>query len=234
MAPFAVRLSSSSGMRSRGKQHPERFRVIARFQIFILAGRNQLMKHIKNRLPALLIGIGLFFSATASVHAQSHWVDKVTLYFPNRILDIMDVFSLNIGVGLTAHAALRATHEVEIGGGFSATAQMIKDHNRQYGFARRNGVYSEIGPVIATDMERRPAFLLAKEYWWDKDGLIKPSDEQFLPKEGVFDFWEIGGSLGLGVIEADVSIHPVEILDAVLGFFFIDITDDDMTFENFR
>jgi hypothetical protein len=186
-------------------------------------------------MAAVLIGFAMLFSASASVHAQSHWMDKVTLYFPNRILDLLDSFTLNMGVGLTAHASLRATHEAEIGGGYSATAQMIKDHNRQYGFARRNGVYSGIGPFVATDMERRPAFLLAREYWWDKDGLVTPRDEvPFLPKEGAVDFWEIGGSLGLGVIEADVSIHPVEILDAVLGFFFIDICDDDLTFENFR
>ena len=140
------------------------------------------MKHMKHRLAAILIGIGMLFSASASVHAQSQWMDKVTLYFPNRILDLLDSFSLNIGVGLTAHASLRATHEVEIGGGFSATAQMIKDHNRQYGFARRNGVYSGIGPIVATNMERRPAFLLAKEYWWDKDGLISPSDGWNSPK----------------------------------------------------
>ncbi len=192
------------------------------------------MKHTNHRLTAVLTGICLLFGASSSLHAQSQWMDKVTLYFPNRILDILDVFSLNLGVGLTAHASLRATHAAEIGGGFSATAQMIKDQNRQYGFARRNGVYSGIGPIVATNMERRPAFLLAKEYWWDKDGLVSPSDEIFLQKEGAYDFWEIGGSLGLGVIEADVSIHPVEILDAVLGFFFIDITDDDLTFENFR
>lgn len=193
------------------------------------------MKHTKHRLAAVLIGIGMLFGASASVQAQSHWMDKVTLYFPNRVLDLLDAFTLNIGVGLTAHASLRATHELEIGGGFSATAQMVKDHNRQYGFARRNGYYSGIGPFVSTDMERRPAFLLAREYWWDKEGLVTPSDEiPFQPKEGAVDFWEIGGSLGLGVIEADVSIHPVEILDAVLGFFFIDISDDDLTFENFR
>ncbi len=192
------------------------------------------MKHTKHRLATILIGIGMLFSASASVHAQSQWVDKVTLYFPNRVLDLLDVFSLNIGVGLTAHASLRATHELEIGGGVATTAQMVKDYNRQYGFASRNGYYSGAGPFVSTNMERRPAVLLAKEYWWDKDGLVTPSDEIFLPKEGAIDFWEIGGSLGLGVIEADVSIHPVEILDAVLGFFFIDITDDDLTFENFR
>ena len=192
------------------------------------------MKHTKHRLAAILIGIGMIFSASASVHAQSQWVDKVTLYFPNRVLDLLDSFSLNIGVGLTAHASLRATHELEIGGGFATTAQMVKDYNRQYGFASRNGYYSGAGPFVSTNMERRPAVLLAKEYWWDKDGLVTPSDEIFLPKEGAIDFWEIGGSLGLAVIEADVSIHPVEILDAVLGFFFIDISDDDLTFENFR
>ena len=192
------------------------------------------MKHTKHRLAAILIGIGMLFSASASVHAQSQWVDKVTLYFPNRVLDLLDVFSLNIGVGLTAHASLRATHELEIGGGVATTAQMVKDYNRQYGFASRNGYYSGAGPFVSTNMERRPAVLLAKEYWWDKDGLVTPSDEIFLPKEGAIDFWEIGGSLGLGVIEADVSIHPVEILDAVLGFLFIDICDDDLTFENFR
>ena len=192
------------------------------------------MKHTKHRLAAILIGIGMLFSASASVHAQSQWVDKVTLYFPNRVLDLLDVFSLYIGVGLTAHASLRATHELEIGGGVATTAQMVKDYNRQYGFASRNGYYSGAGPFVSTNMERRPAVLLAKEYWWDKDGLVTPSDEIFLPKEGAIDFWEIGGSLGLGVIEADVSVHPVEILDAVLGFFFIDISDDDLTFENFR
>ena len=78
------------------------------------------MKHMNHRMAAVLIGIAMLFSASASVHAQSQWMDKVTLYFPNRILDILDVFSLNIGVGLTAHAGLRATHEVAIGGGFSA------------------------------------------------------------------------------------------------------------------
>ena len=192
------------------------------------------MKHMKHRMAAVLIAFGMLFGASTSVHAQSQWMDKVTLYFPNRVLDLLDVFSLNIGVGLTAHASLRATHELEIGGGVATTAQMVKDYNRQYGFASRNGYYSGAGPFVSTNMERRPAVLLAKEYWWDKDGLVTPSDEIFLPKEGAIDFWEIGGSLGLGVIEADVSIHPVEILDAVLGFFFLDITDDDLTFENFR
>ena len=163
------------------------------------------MTHTKHRLAAILIGVAMLFSASATAHAQSQWMDKVTLYFPNRILDLLDVFSLNIGVGLTAHASLRVTHEAEIGGGYSSTVQMVKDYNRQYGFARRDGVYSGFGPFVATDMKQQPAYLLAREYWWDKEGLVTPSDKHFLPREGEADFWEIGGSLGVGVIEADVS-----------------------------
>ena len=47
------------------------------------------MKHTKHRLAAILLGIGMLFSASTSLHAQSQWMDKVTLYFPNRILDIL-------------------------------------------------------------------------------------------------------------------------------------------------
>ncbi len=37
----------------------------------------------------------------------------------------------------------------------------------------------------------------------------------------------------MGVIEADVDIHPLEWIDAVLGFLLIDIKGDDLTFEDF-
>ena len=75
---------------------------------------------------------------------------------------------------------------------------MVKDHNRQYGFARRDGAYSEIGPLVATDMQRRPAYLLVKEYYWDKDGLVTPSEEHFMPKEGVFARVIVGGVVRAG------------------------------------
>ena len=53
-------------------------------------------------------------------------------------------------------------------------------------------------------------------------------------RDGARDYWEIGGALGAGVIEAKVALHPIDILDAFLGFFLIDIKGDDLTFENFK
>ena len=51
------------------------------------------MKHTKRRFAAILLGIGMMFSSAASLHAQSQWLDKVTLYFPNRVLDLLDSFT---------------------------------------------------------------------------------------------------------------------------------------------
>lgn len=186
-------------------------------------------KITKTILLALFCSIFFFQSATA--HAQ--WIDKLTLYIPNRIIDLMDVFSLNIGLGPTAHAELRATRAAQIGGGISYTFRGEKDFNRQYGFALQNGVFGYCGPAVFEDIDRRPAYLLAKDFWLETDGVLDPKDPVYDPETGAIDFWEIGGSLGAGIIEADVSIHPIEILDAFLGFFFIDIRHDDLTFESF-
>ena len=39
---------------------------------------------------------------------------------------------------------------------------------------------------------------------------------------------EIGASVQLGVVGADVTVDPLEILDCLAGFIFLDITDDDL------
>jgi len=187
------------------------------------------VKHLRT-LSAVCIGLFLFFNA-ASAHAQ--WVDKLTLYVPNRVLDLMDAFTLNIGLGPTAHAELRATRAVQIGGGVSWTFRGEKDFNRQYGFALQNGAFGYLSPLVYEDLDRRPAYLLAKDFWLKTDGILDPKDPVYDPHTGAIDFWEIGGSLGAAVIEADVSIHPIEIADALLGFFFIDLRGDDLTFESF-
>ena len=49
---------------------------------------------------------------------------------------------------------------------------------------------------------------------------------------GPRDFWAIGGSLGF-IIDAGVYIHPVEWADFALGFFMLDIREDDLTFDTF-
>lgn len=185
---------------------------------------------MKKILSGIVFALMLF--AGMELHAQ--WVDKVTLYVPNRILDLLDVFSLDIGGGPAARAELRFTHAAQVGGGFGYTANLVKDTNRQYGYAMQNGWSGFLPGIAAEDTERRPTSSLVQEYWVNMEGFPNPAEPIYDLRKGARDYWEIGGTLGLGLIEARVSIHPVDILDAVLGFFFIDIKGDDLTFENFK
>ena len=174
----------------------------------------------------------LFFLSAVPLHAQ--WTDRLALYLPNRVLDLMDVFTLNIGGGPTLHAELYATRACEVGGGVGYTFQVIKDHNRQYGYAALNGYGTYLPFATREDIERRPGSYFVPEEWINHEGVPDPSEPIYAPRTGIRDFWEIGASIGAVLVDATVSVHPVEILDAVLGFFFIDISGDDLTFENFQ
>ena len=185
-------------------------------------------------MKKILSGIVFALVLFTGMELQAQWVDKVTLYVPNRILDLLDVFSLDIGGGPAARAELRLTHAVQGGGGFGYTANLVKDTNRQYGYAMQNGWSGFLPGIAAEDTERRPTSSLVQEYWINMEGFPNPAEPIYDLRKGARDYWEIGGTLGLGLIEARVSIHPVDILDAVLGFFFIDIKGDDLTFENFK
>ena len=185
---------------------------------------------MKKFLPLFFI-MFLFFCVP---EAQAQWLDKITLYVPNRVLDVLDVFSLDLGTGITARADLRFTRALQVGGGIGYTASLVKDTNRQYGYAVQNGWSTFLPGFAAEDTERRPASLLVQEYWVNTEGFPNPADPIYNIRDGARDYWEIGGTLGLGVIEAKVALHPIDILDAFLGIFFIDIKGDDLTFENFK
>ena len=163
-----------------------------------------------------------------------HVLDAVVLYVPNRLLDILDMFSLNIGVGQTVRADLHVTEALKIGGGVDYfNAKLVKDANRQYGWVIQDGVDFAMGPFRFEDVHRKNASAWVREYYRNKEGVPSQDEEIFAQNTGARDFWAVGGSLGLGVIEADVDIHPLEWIDAVLGFLLIDIKGDDLTFEDF-
>ena len=103
----------------------------------------------------------LFFLSAAPLHAQ--WTDRLTLYLPNRVLDIMDIFTLDLGGGPTLHGELYITRACEIGGGIGYTFQFIKDHNRQYGYAALNGFGAYLPFATREDIERAPGSLFVPE-----------------------------------------------------------------------
>ena len=184
-------------------------------------------------LLAICFATSGLYAAEMIPDKQTNWGEKIALYLPNRILDALDMFSLTLGVGPVAEARLMGTRLVDIGAGYSAgTYKLYKDYNRQYGIGVEDGWYWSFIVVGEEEYALREGSLLVDKYVESRSGIPTLDMRCYDYFTGPRDFWAIGGSLGF-IIDAGVYIHPVEWADFVLGFFMIDIREDDLTFDSF-
>ena len=94
---------------------------------------------MKKFIAVLMLCAASFCSVNAG---EINWGEKLAFYLPNRLLDALDTFSVNLGVGPVAQARLMVTRYCDIGAGISAsTYKAYKDYNRQYGAAVTEGWY---------------------------------------------------------------------------------------------
>ncbi|MBR7131384.1 MAG: hypothetical protein IKC82_05285 [Lentisphaeria bacterium] len=164
---------------------------------------------------------------------RTNWSEKIALYLPNRILDLLDIFTVTVGVGPVVEARLMGTRLADVGAGYSAgTYKLYKDFNRQYGIGLEDGWYWSLVLIGEEEYTLREGSLLVDKYVECRAGIPTPEMRAYDYFTGPRDFWAIGGSLGFG-IDAGVYIHPVEWVDLALGFFMIDIREDDLNFDSF-
>jgi hypothetical protein len=151
----------------------------------------------------------------------------ILLWLPNRLLDISDIFSLNVGVGSEFAVKTNVTGCFGLGGTFGETYFIEKGFARQYG-----------GGYFSGWEYQNFCWLTEKEYIEDTFGTVKPfvlppkyfglPEYDFTYQEDVRDFWAVGAKCGWLAI-VDFQIHPVEIFDVVTGIFFIDcLRKDDL------
>jgi hypothetical protein len=133
------------------------------------------------------------------------FLKAVLFYIPNRVLDIVDIARARVRVGPGITLGVRATEAVDayIGSYTSVYAglpgpRMRKIPKLPAGLETSSGI--ELSAADAT-----------------LDGGLGPD----------YSPTEFGVSVHAAIVGADVGLDPVEILDAVLGFLFIDIRDDD-------
>ena len=194
---------------------------------------------MKKVIFAAAVAFGLLFSAplkAAETSAASEFIDtlpeKLVFYIPNRLLDALDSFSVNLGAGLVAQARLMCTRAIDVGAGWGTTAKLYKSHNRQYGVGIEEMWYYSL---ISIGEEHYS--MLNNSPWVDnyvemRAGIPDPTVRAYDFFKGPRDYWAIGGSLGF-LIDGDLYLHPVEIVDFVLGFLLIDIKQDDLTLDSF-
>ncbi len=160
--------------------------------------------------------------------------EKLLLYIPNRICDLLDIFSVSVGVGPTVRAELMATELVKVGGGIDfGSLRAYKEWNRQYGVGLQKGWYWSLVCAGEENQRRWNTSGWTEEFHERRAGVPTPDMQIYNYYLGQRDFWRIGGALGLG-IEAEVYINPVEWLDLATGFILIDLRQDDIEMSDFR
>lgn len=180
---------------------------------------------------AMFLAVAIILGSSSVVKAGAG--DTVLLYIPNRIVDLADMFSLTLGFGPAIGVKVQATEYCALGGQVGPTAQMIKGINRQYGFAIQNGYSVGFFMISAEQRDREQAVGSVKNYYYYSTGVPSMEKIPFDFHEGAKDFWAIGGSFA-ALLEVDVSVHPVEIADFILGLVFIDIKGDDFTGDDIK
>ena len=129
----------------------------------------------------------------------SPWWADVLLYIPNRVLDLIDVFRVDVGVGASVGAVVRVTEYAQLG-----YRQMAPVSLRVGDFGRQFPVLVETSNEIGVS----PAFKQSA----DRDVCSA----------------EIGLGGDLLIVGAYGGICLDELADFVGGLFLIDFKDDDM------
>lgn len=180
----------------------------------------------------IFICVCVMMLGTAGFDAKADDVlSKIALYFPNRIMDALDIFTMSIGVGPVARAKLYASRGFAFGGGAGAEVMLLKGCNRQYGVCRQAGYDASFAMFNRINLTRDGQSRLVRHFIIDEEGFPSPNERLYEFYDGARDYWVIGGDLSLG-LATSVGIHPIEIADFITGIFFIDLKDDDMTGED--
>ncbi len=184
---------------------------------------------MKKFLMALGIAAMMFSGSTARGNDIG---EKLMLYIPNRIIDLFDIFSLNIGAGPVLRAELMATRACVVGGGIGLSCMLYKDYNRQYGVGIENGWYYQFICVGAAEQIRDHGSSWVSGFQNIFVGMPLPNERNFQFPDGPRDYWQIGGALG-GLIVGEFYLHPLQIADFITGIFFYDLMEDDIVVDDF-
>ncbi len=124
---------------------------------------------------------------------------QILLWIPNRVLDLIDVFRVDVGVGPSFGAVVRVTKYGEVGYRQMAPASLrVGDFGRQMPFLLETSNEFGVGPAY-----------------------VNSADRHVCPGEiGLGAYLLVAGAYG--------GVCVDEFADFIAGIFFIDLKDDDI------
>jgi hypothetical protein len=155
-------------------------------------------------LVLLLTSVSVFADEAIQTESSGKsFGHRLFFYIPNRIFDIFDV----------ARARLR------VGPGFAVDARVTK-----YGDLYAGTYGSLFVGIHGPRLKHRIPWPIGFE---SRTGIEATSVVDLATQGPTYGYGEVGTGFQAAIIGIDVGVDPVEILDLVLGFFFIDLTGDD-------
>lgn len=150
----------------------------------------------------------------------------LALYPFNRLLDVADVVSFHFGLEGGALLDVHATRAMQAGFGGGGGLQMGWWQKRDLGLGVGHVGEIAILPLSAAN-EGYARFGTGgiRSNNCSLIGINAPQDRGFQTNT---DYWGVGGRFIILLLGVSFEIHPVEIADAVGGFFLLDFLHDDL------
>ena len=190
----------------------------------------------KTFLTLLLAGVCL-------CNAHAFGFNDVLLWIPNRVMDFTDIVSWGAGFCGGAKVGARVTRAIDFNLGDAFYIVIRKDYNRWISgsleqghsfsfiyFGTENYQVDELWgfkmwefPLEDNTILHKGKKIIYQYDWWEN-----PFEGNYKMNTGTRDWWEIAVEAGL-LAYGRVAVHPVEIADFLLGIFFIDFKEDDIS-----
>jgi hypothetical protein len=151
----------------------------------------------------VLTGPALAGQETQAKSSGKSFGHRLLFYIPNRIFDIFDV----------------ARARVRVGPGFAIDARVTR-----YGDLYAGG-YSTL--FIGLHGPRTEPSIPWPVGFESRAGIKATSVADAASKGPSYGYGEFGVGFQAAILGIDIGVDPIEILDLLLGFFFIDLTGDD-------
>ena len=151
---------------------------------------------------------------------------NILLYVPNRVLDLLDLITVEAGFCFGIGAKVQATDFFGIGAQVSAGETVI-GLNRRHPSARASvEEFFHLLPFGTGFLGEARAYT-GGTYGiaTSQAGIKSPTDTIY---QRARDFWAVGAQAEAGVVAATVQLHTIEVFDFLAGFVFYDPLKDDI------
>ena len=155
-------------------------------------------------------------------------VSQIFCYVPNRVMDFLDMTSLDIKSGLYTGIGFQLTKYFGLGYQGGVNIGAYKDVNRQYGLGFERGYQAQFLFLTMENISVTDPIGTVKDYWRHGYNFPSRNDEVYAIGKGARDYWAIEVYAYL-LAGAKVGVHPIEIADFFTGLVCFDIIGDDIS-----